>query len=116
MKHEWPYTVLYDQTADFTYDLALLPHDDFIDTISMSKYVVKTKGRKYHAARSQPSLTERILRNKPIVKGLPLLSGVSSAEITDTDMNILSQQRRGKLQNYTNRRRERPKSPRRKRT
>jgi len=39
-------------------------------------------------------LKERIIKNLPEVEGMPVLSGVASAEITDEMMNIMSQQRR----------------------
>lgn len=106
----WPYDQLYAQTSDFTMDLALLPHDDAIDTISMSKHVIKTKGKKFRRERGQCSLTERIIREQPLVKGMPVLSGVSSAELSETDLNILSQKARGKGKVKFSKRRVRPRS------
>ena len=94
---EWPYTELYAQTRDFTQDLALLQHDDAIDTIAMSKYVVKTRGSQFRKERGIPSLLERIKRNKPEADGLPLLSGIASAEITDEMMNLMSHKARRRL-------------------
>ncbi len=91
LKDEWPYNQLYAQTADFTMDLALLQHDDVIDTLSMNKYVIKGRGRKlWKERKGRESLLERIKRNKPIAKGLPLLSGVNIAEVTDEMLGILS--------------------------
>lgn len=94
LQQEWPYSELYSQTRDFTLDLALLPHDDALDTVSMSKHVIKTKGHSFRRERGRPGLLERIKRNQPPAPGLPLLSGVASAEISDEMMNILSQQAR----------------------
>jgi hypothetical protein len=94
LQNEWPYNQLYAQTQDFTLDLALLQHDDVIDTIGMSKHVIKTKGRQFRRERGKPGLLERIIRRQPLVPGLPLLSGVSSAEISDEMTNILSHQAR----------------------
>lgn len=94
MKEEWPYNQAYAQTADFTMDMALLQHDDFLDTLGMHKYVIKTRGGQFKRERGNPSLLERIIKNQPEVPGLPLLSGVSSGEVSDTMMNIMSQQRR----------------------
>ena len=91
-------------------DLALLAHDDAIDTISMSKHVIKTKGKKFRRERGQCSLTERIIREQPLVKGMPVLSGVSSAELSETDLNILSQKARGKGKVKFSKRRVRPRS------
>jgi len=91
---KWPFDQLYQQTEDFTPDLALLPHDDAIDTLSMYQYVVKNRGGKFVKEKGKPSLLERIKRNLPIVRGIPLLSGVSSTEITSEMLDILSQNAR----------------------
>jgi hypothetical protein len=94
LKDRWPYNQAYAQTADFTLDLALLQHDDFIDTLGMHKYVIKTKGNQFKRERGVPNLRERIIKNQPEVPGLPVLSGVSSKDISNEMMNIMSQQRR----------------------
>jgi len=96
MKNEWPYNQLYDQTQDFTMDLALLPHDDAIDTLSMSKYVIKTTGHQFKREAGQSGLLERIIKNQPAIPGQPLLSGVSSSQISDEMMGILSRRARDK--------------------
>lgn len=101
---KWPFDQLYQQTEDFTPDLALLPHDDAIDTISMSQYVVKNRGGKFIKEKGKPSLLERIKRNLPLVRGTPLLSGVSSAEITPEMMDVLSQNARKSAIDPNNRR------------
>ena len=87
---KWPFDQLYQQTEDYTPDLALLPHDDAIDTLSMSQYVVKNRGGKFVKEKGKPSLLERIRRNLPIIKGTPLLSGVSSQDITSEMLDALS--------------------------
>ena len=91
---KWPFDQLYQQTEDFTPDLALLPHDDAIDTLSMHQYVVKNRGGQFVKEKGKPSLLERIRRNLPLVKGTPLLSGVSSAEVTSEMLDVLSQNAR----------------------
>jgi len=101
---KWPFNQLYQQTEDFTLDLALLPHDDAIDTIAMSGYVVKNRGREFVRERGKPGLLERIRRNMPIVKGTPLLSGIPSSQITDEMMNLLSQRARQSIINPNDRR------------
>jgi hypothetical protein len=110
LQNEWPYNELYSQTRDFTLDLALLPHDDALDTISMSKHVIKAHGGSYKRERGKPGLIERIIRNQPSAPGLPLLSGVPSAEISDEAMSILSQKARERTMEPPQRRIERHKS------
>ncbi|MHC4867998.1 MAG: hypothetical protein ACYTEX_28335, partial [Planctomycetota bacterium] len=106
----WPFDQLYAQTGDFTLDLALLQHDDVIDTVSMSKHVVKTRGRKFRRDRGVPGLVERITKNPLVVDGLPVLSGVGSAEVSDEMMNIMSQKARQRSNVLHSRRVERPKT------
>jgi len=94
LQEQWPYNQVYAQAMDFTMDLALLQHDDALDTLAMHKYVIKTKGSKFRREQGKPGLKERIIKNLPEIEGMPVLSGVASAEITDEMMNIMSQQRR----------------------
>ncbi len=94
LANRWPFDQLYQQTEDFTPDLALLPHDDAIDTISMNQYVVKNRGGKFTKEKGPPSLLERIRKNLPFIKGQPLLSGVSSQNITDEMLDLLSKNAR----------------------
>ena len=101
---KWPFDQLYQQTEDFTPDLALLPHDDTIDTLSMSQYVVKNRGGKFTKEKGKPSLLERIRRNIPLVRGTPLLSGISSAEVTSEMLDVLSQNARKSAIDPNNRR------------
>ena len=101
---KWPFDQAYQQTEDFTPDLALLPHDDVIDTISMSGYVIKNRGGIFTREKGKPALLERIKRNQPIIKGLPLLSGVSTSEITDEMLDIMSTNARKSCINKNDRR------------
>ncbi|KKN54802.1 hypothetical protein LCGC14_0588560 [marine sediment metagenome] len=94
LQHKWPYDQLYAQTNDFTNDLALLQHDDVIDTLAMSKYVVKTRGGKYRKERGKPGILERIRKNMPIVKGMPLLSGIPTAEVSEEMLDLLVQHKK----------------------
>jgi len=107
LAHKWPWDQLYAQTADFTMDLALLTHDDAIDTIAMSKHVVKTKGSRFRRERGKPGLLERIRKRQPVVKGQPLLSGVPTAQLTDEMLDVLSANARKPVMNRTNRKIER---------
>ena len=101
---KWPFDQLYQQTEDFTPDLALLPHDDAIDTLSMYQYVVKNRGGNFVKEKGKLSLLERIKRNLPLVKGTPILSGVSSAEVTSEMLDVLSQNARKSAIDPNNRR------------
>lgn len=104
---EWPYDQLYAQTADFTMDLALLQHDDAIDTLAMSKYVVKTRGSRKWREKREPNLLERVIRNKPQVDGMPLLSGVPTCKITNEMIDVLSKRNRNRIKESKSRKIER---------
>jgi hypothetical protein len=99
LAHIWPYTDLYSQTSDFTPDLALLPHDDVIDTLSMNQYIVKSRGGKYRPESRKSSLLKRIIDNKPVVPGQPILSGVPTDQITEEMVNVMSQNARNRKNN-----------------
>ena len=101
---KWPFDQLYQQTEDYTPDLALLPHDDAIDTISMCQYVVKNRGGKFIKEKKVPSLLERIRKNMPFIKGQPLLSGVPSQNLTDEMVDLLSKNARKPATDPNNRR------------
>lgn len=94
LREEWPYNQLYAQTNDFTMDLALLQHDDVVDTLGMSKHIIKTRGGKFKRERGRPDLKERILKNIPIAPGIPLLSGIPINKVDDEIVNILSHRAR----------------------
>jgi hypothetical protein len=91
LREIFPYTMLYDQTQDFTQDLSMLEHDDMIDLIGMTNYVVHSRGAKDKAADRPLSIAQRILKNIPIVKGLPILSGVNADELSQEDVDALMQ-------------------------
>lgn len=87
--NEWPFSALYEQTENFTKDLALLRYDDFIDTVSMSTFLVHARGRESAKAPSKMTQTERIKSGVPVAPGLPLLSGVSASDLTPEQMNFI---------------------------
>ena len=108
LQNDWPYDQLYAQTADFTMDLALLQHDDVIDTLAMAKYVIKGRGRRSRRERQEPGLLERIKRNKPIAKGIPLICGGNLDKVTDEMLAILRHRAQKPKVNPNQRRIERP--------
>ena len=81
LANDWPFRQLYAQTESFTYDLALLRFDDAIDTLAMSQYVVHAKGVTIPEPLREMSLSDRIRQNKPLVAGVPLISGLGSEDL-----------------------------------
>lgn len=87
--NEWPFSALYNQTENFTKDLALLQYDDFIDTISMSSFLVHAKGHESAKPPAKKTLTEEIKSGEPIAPGLPLLSGVNPSNLVPEQIDFL---------------------------
>ena len=85
----YPINHLYRQTADFTPDLALLVKDDAIDTVAMTQYVIKTKGTRTNIVEETPPLRRRLAEGVPIVRGMPVLSGVSPNQLDAQDIEML---------------------------
>jgi len=99
--NEWPFSALYEQTENFTRDLALLRYDDAIDTVAMSIFLVHTRGRESAKAPAKKTLSQQIKSGEPIAPGLPLLSGVNPSDLTAEEMrnllaNFYSPQNEGK--------------------
>jgi len=70
------YNMLFTQIDNFTRDLALLDHDDCLDTITMTQYVVHSRG-------IHPQAPAAPTRPSPVRKsGVPALSGVNAAELS----------------------------------
>jgi hypothetical protein len=90
LKHKWPINQLYTQTSDFTVDLALLPHDDAIDTVAMSQYMLKSRGIKPMENDGQvETLTQRLQENRLHIAGVPILSGLNASELSAAEMQAV---------------------------
>ena len=106
---EWPISALYEQTENFTRDLALLRFDDAIDIVGLSNYLLHTKGRMGEIAPTKKTLLDRIKTNEPVVAGIPILSGVDINKLSAQEIHQLLAQNANVLYNKGNyRTRERP--------
>lgn len=86
---EWPMSALYEQTENFTRDLALLRFDDAIDIVGLSNYLIHTKGRTGAQAPVKKSLLDHIKTGEQIVPGIPILSGVNVNKLTAEEIHAL---------------------------
>jgi hypothetical protein len=86
---EWPISALYEQTENFTRDLALLRFDDAIDIVGLSNYLIHTKGRTGSLAPIKKTLADRIRTDDQIVHGIPLLSGMSVNDLSPEELHAL---------------------------
>lgn len=80
-----PWIHLYAQIADFTPDLALLQHDDALDTLAMHQYILHgTGGTQAQPVAATPCVPEEYLgRGITHLGGVPVSSGMASNEYSD---------------------------------
>lgn len=84
-----PIKHLYDQTKDFTYDMAMLRYDDAIDAVAMIHYVLHGQGARNFPTEREPTTADRIRAGELTVAGVPLLSGMNSDELSSEDIQAL---------------------------
>lgn len=81
--HTPPYKMLWDQTRNYTTDLALLEHDDCLDTIAMTPYLVRGRGKVgIQKAMEQNRILDR-------ASGFNPLEALNSTELTPQEVDIL---------------------------
>jgi hypothetical protein len=81
LQNKWPFSALYSQTRDFTYDLMLLPYDDALDAVAMGHYVLHGRGAKLPEEVKQLTLAEKIRTGRVQEHGVPIISGYNAEEI-----------------------------------
>jgi hypothetical protein len=102
LQNKWPWTQLYSQTKDFTYDLALLPHDDAIDAVAMGHYVTHGKGIRTQPAEAQQqsqTIEQMIVSGQTHYGGLSLPIALGSQGATPEILGAILDKRAG--QDYT---------------
>lgn len=107
LKNQWPWTHLYSQTQDFTYDLALLPHDDAIDSVAMAHYITHGKGIKVQRAQDKEKTitnpADELKRGNTHIGGIPLIQALGSGGVTTEIITTMLDRRYGAgySENYT---------------
>lgn len=84
-----PVKHLYDQTKDFTYDMAMLRYDDAIDAVAMVHYVLHGQGARNFPTEREPTTADRIRAGELTIAGVPRLSGMNSDELCREDIDAL---------------------------
>lgn len=85
----WPFSMLYAQTRDFTYDLALLAHDDAIDSVAMAHYVLHSRGSAKPLQPVERTMADKIKAGEIRPHGLPILSGTNINELNPETLQAL---------------------------
>jgi len=87
------YRRLFYEVENFTEDLALLDHDDAIDTLAMHQAI----GKQHKSAAPdiyQPvNLIEEMKKGEQRVLGVPAMSGINASDLTNEDIRALLEQR-----------------------
>lgn len=87
------YTRLFYEIENFTEDLALLDHDDVLDTLSMHQAI----GKPHKAIRADViqgvNLVEKMLDGEVEECGIPLMSGINASDLTPDQLNELMHRR-----------------------
>lgn len=85
----WPFNMLYAQTRDFTYDMALLSHDDAIDSVAMGHYVIHNKGIVGVTQEIPKTLQERMQCGEMNIGGVPIISALNADELDPMTVEFL---------------------------
>lgn len=95
LRSKWPFSALYAQTLDFTYDLMLLPFDDAIDVVSMGHYVVHGKGLRGPEGPKNLSLAEMLRSGQTEKAGVPIITGYNAEDLNEEVLEALVEKATG---------------------
>lgn len=83
------YTQLFNQIENFTEDLALLEHDDAIDTLAMHQQIGKQHKGAAPDIYKPVNYIEEMLKGETEHLGVPLMSGINAGDLSDSDLRTL---------------------------
>ncbi len=87
------YTRLFYEVENFTEDMALLEHDDAIDTLAMHQKIGKQHVGLAPDIYKPLNLIEKMREGEHEEYGVPLMSGINAADLTDDDLHALLNRR-----------------------
>ena len=80
---------LFYEIENFTEDMALLDHDDAIDTLAMHQAIGKQHQGKAPDIYKPVNLIEEMKKGETEHLGVPLMSGINASDLTDADLHTL---------------------------
>ncbi len=83
------YARLFYEVENFTEDMALLDHDDAIDTLAMHQAIGKQHKGVAPDIYRPVDLIEKLRAGDGEYLGVPLMSGINAADLTDKDLHAL---------------------------
>lgn len=88
-RQEPGYARLFYEIENFTEDMALLDHDDAIDTLAMHQAIGKQHQGLAPDIFKPVNLIEEMKKGETESLGVPLMSGINAADLTDADLRVL---------------------------
>jgi hypothetical protein len=92
------YKQLFHQIENFTEDLALLQYDDAIDTLAMHTMIGKQHKSVAPDVYKPVNLIEEMKKGEVEIGGVPLMSGINAADLTNEDLRTLLDKRYDELE------------------
>jgi len=92
------YTQLFYQIENFTEDMALLEHDDALDTLAMHQAIGKQHKGVAPDIYTPVNLIDEMLKGETETLGIPLMSGINAADLTSSQLEELREQRLDKAE------------------
>jgi len=96
-KKEPGYVRLFYEVENFTEDMALLDHDDAIDTLAMHQKIGKQHKSAAPDVYKPLDVVEEILKGESELAGIPLISGINASDLTDANLRTLLEARYEKV-------------------
>ena len=90
---ETGYARLFYEVENFTEDMALLDHDDSIDTLAMHQAIGKQHKGAAPDIYEPVNLVEEMKKGEYEFLGVPLMSGINASDLTEQDLSALLETR-----------------------
>jgi hypothetical protein len=87
------YTRLFYEVENFTEDLALLDHDDSVDTLAMHQLIGKQHKGAAPDIYEPLNLIDEMKKGETEAMGIPLMSGINASDLTSEDLHTLLNER-----------------------
>ena len=92
------YGRLFYEVENFTEDMALLDHDDAIDTLAMHQAIGKQHKGRAPDIYKKVNLIEELKKGESDFLGIPLMSGINAADLSEADLGDLLNQKYDKAE------------------
>ena len=88
-KKEPGYVRLFYEIENFTEDMALLDHDDAIDTLAMHQKIGKQHRSAAPDVYKPLDVVDEIRKGESELAGIPLMSGINASDLTNADLRAI---------------------------